>query len=215
MVKYSCERCGKEFSQKSHYDSHNRRKTHCENNADKIKALVDKAVEKKLKELNKKLIVENKEEVIINTEVMDTHQSKQPKKFKIKMKLISDGDVAGALLVTDRNSNVDLFLGTGGGPEGVIAASALDAYNFNFKGRFIFSTDEDKARAKKMGIVDLNKKYNLKDIIKGDSIFSATGITSGDLVKGVIKKENVFLTESLVTHKSQNLIKKIEKNIII
>ena len=137
------------------------------------------------------------------------------KKFKIKMKLISDGDVAGALLVTDRNSNVDLFLGTGGGPEGVIAASALDAYNFNFKGRFIFSTDEDKARAKKMGIVDLNKKYNLKDIIKGDSIFSATGITSGDLVKGVIKKEKAFLTETLVTHKSQNLIKKIEKTIII
>ena len=68
MVKYSCERCGKGFSQKSHYDSHNRRKTPCENNADKIKALVDKAVEEKLKELNnKKLIVENKEEVIINT----------------------------------------------------------------------------------------------------------------------------------------------------
>ena len=72
MVKYSCEQCGKEFSQKSHYDSHNRRKTPCENNADKIKALVDKAVEEKLKELNnKKLIVEN-EELIVNTEVMQT-----------------------------------------------------------------------------------------------------------------------------------------------
>ena len=70
MVKYSCERCGKEFSQKSHYDSHNRRKTPCENNADKIKSLVDKAVEEKLKELNKKVIVENTEEVIINTKVI-------------------------------------------------------------------------------------------------------------------------------------------------
>ena len=70
MVKYSCERCGKEFSQKSHYDSHNRRKTPCENNADKIKYLVDKAVEEKLKELNKKVIVENTEEVIINTKVI-------------------------------------------------------------------------------------------------------------------------------------------------
>lgn len=70
MVKYSCERCGKGFSQKSHYDSHNRRKTPCENNADKIKALVDKAVEEKLKELNnKKLIVEN-EDVNINTDTM-------------------------------------------------------------------------------------------------------------------------------------------------
>ena len=75
MVKYSCERCGKEFSQKSHYDSHNRRKTPCENNSDKIKTLVDKAVEEKLKELNKKMIVENKEEVIVNTELME-HQPK-------------------------------------------------------------------------------------------------------------------------------------------
>jgi DNA adenine methylase len=83
MVKYSCERCGKGFSQKSQYDSHNRRKTPCENNADKIKAHVDKAVEEKLKELNKKLIVEN--EVTVNTEVMNTHQSK---KFKIKKKNI-------------------------------------------------------------------------------------------------------------------------------
>ena len=76
MVKYSCERCGKGFSQKSHYDSHNRRKTPCENNADKIKTLVDKAVEEKIKEINnKKLIVENKEEVIINTYTME-HQPK-------------------------------------------------------------------------------------------------------------------------------------------
>ena len=85
MVKYLCERCRKEFSQKSHYDSHNRRKTPCENNVDKIKALVDKAVEEKLKELNnKKLNVEN-EEVIVNTEVMDTHQSKQPKNLRLKI----------------------------------------------------------------------------------------------------------------------------------
>ena len=133
------------------------------------------------------------------------------KNFKIKMKLISDGDVAGALLVTDKNFNVDLFLGIGGGPEGVIAASALDCYNCNFKGKFIFSTDQDKLRAKKMGIDDFDKKYDLKDIVSGDSIFSATGITNGDLVKGVKKNDNKFMTETLVTHKSQNLVKKIEK----
>lgn len=133
------------------------------------------------------------------------------KNFKIKMKLISDGDVAGALLVTDKNFNVDLFLGIGGGPEGVIAASALDCYNCNFKGKFIFSTDQDKLRAKKMGIDDFDKKYDLKDIISGDSIFSATGITNGDLVRGVKKNNNKFTTETLVTHKSQNLVKKIEK----
>ena len=81
MVKYSCERCGKEFSQKSHYDSHNRRKTPCENNADKIKALVDKAVEEKLKELNnKKLIVEN-EEVNVNTSIMNQISNKSPLRY--------------------------------------------------------------------------------------------------------------------------------------
>tara|TARA_B110000238_G_C16091233_1_gene423916 strand:+ start:1134 stop:1397 length:264 start_codon:yes stop_codon:yes gene_type:complete len=80
MVKYSCERCEKGFSQKSHYDSHNRRKTPCENNADKIKEQVDKVIEEKLKELNnKKLIVKN-EEVKVNTEVMDNQQSNYSKK---------------------------------------------------------------------------------------------------------------------------------------
>tara|TARA_Y100000590_G_scaffold414235_1_gene510946 strand:+ start:1314 stop:2261 length:948 start_codon:yes stop_codon:yes gene_type:complete len=135
--------------------------------------------------------------------------------FKIKKKLISDGDVAGALLVANKKFNIDMFLGIGGGPEGVIAASALDAYNCNFKGRFIFSTDEDKIRAKKMGIKDLNKKYDLKDIVKADSIFSATGITSGELVNGVKSNKNEFITQTLITHKSKNFIKKIEKTTII
>ena len=135
-------------------------------------------------------------------------------KLKIKTKLIKDGDVAGALLVTNKNFKVDLFLGIGGGPEGVIAASALDCYNCNFQGKFIFSTEQDKLRAKNMGISDLEKKYDLKDIVIGDSIFSATGITSGDLVHGVKKRNNEFTTETLITHKSQNLIKKIRKTII-
>jgi len=135
--------------------------------------------------------------------------------FKIKKKLITDGDVAGALLVTNKKFNVDMFIGIGGGPEGVIVASALDAYNCNFKGKFIFSTEQDKIRAKKMGITDLNKKYDLKDIVKADSIFSATGITSGELVNGVKNDKNEFITETLITHKSKNFIKKIEKTTII
>ena len=106
-------------------------------------------------------------------------------------------------------------MGIGGGPEGVIAASALDCYNCNFKGKFIFSTGQDKLRAKKMGIDDFDKKYDLKDIVPGDSIFSATGITNGDLVRGVKKYNNEFTTETLVTHKSQNLVKKIEKFTVI
>ena len=131
-------------------------------------------------------------------------------KLKVNLKLISDGDVSGALLVTDEKYNVDIFLGIGGGPEGVLAASALDAFNCNFQGRFLFKTEKDKARAKKMGINDLTKKYELNEIIKGDSIFCATGITSGDLVAGIEIQGNEFFSETLVTHKSSG-IKKVMK----
>ena len=83
------------------------------------------------------------------------------KQLKVNLKLITDGDVSGALLVTDNKYNVDIFLGIGGGPEGVLAASALDSFGCSFQGRFLFETDEDKSRAKKMGIKDLKKKLIL------------------------------------------------------
>ena len=135
---------------------------------------------------------------------------KKLKNLKVNLKLITDGDVSGALLVTDDKYKVDIFLGTGGGPEGVLAASALDAYGCKFQGRFIFKTDNDISRAKSMGIKDLNKKYELNEIIKGDSIFCASGITSGDLVNGVIIDGEKFITETLVTHKNStiNIVKK-------
>jgi len=132
------------------------------------------------------------------------------KNLKVNLKLITDGDVSGALLVTDQKYNVDIFLGIGGGPEGVLAASALDAFNCFFQCRFLFDTEEDITRAKKMGIIDLKKKYDLKEIITGDSIFCATGITSGDLVSGINIDNNDFTSETLITHKSAGL-KKIIK----
>ena len=132
------------------------------------------------------------------------------KKMKVNLKLITDGDVSGALLVTEDKYNVDIFLGIGGGPEGVLAAAALDTYKCNFQGRFIFDTEEDKRRAKKMGIIDLTKKYELSEIVKGDSIFCATGITSGDLVSGIKFEGNEFISETLVTHKSTGLKKVIK-----
>ena len=128
-----------------------------------------------------------------------------------KTKLITDGDVAGALLVTNKNFNIDLFIGIGGGPEGVLAASALDTFNCFFQGRFIFDNDDDKDRAKNMGINDLNKKYSLNEIISGDSIFCATGITSGDLVKGISVDGKTFTSETLVTHKNSNIKENISK----
>ena len=129
------------------------------------------------------------------------------KNLKVNLKLITDGDVSGALLVTDQKYNVDIFLGIGGGPEGVLAASALDAFDCFFQCRFLFDTIEDKTRAKKMGIIDLEKKYHLKEIITGDSIFCATGITSGDLVSGINIDSNDFTSETLITHKSAGLKK--------
>ena len=132
------------------------------------------------------------------------------KNLGVKLKLISDGDVSGALMVTDKKYNVDLFLGIGGGPEGVLAASALDTFNCFFQGKFIFESNDEKKRAKKMGINDLDKKYELNEIISGDSIFCATGITSGDLVSGIEIIGNEFISETLITHKSSGL-KKIIK----
>ena len=125
--------------------------------------------------------------------------------MNVKMKLLTDGDVSGALMVTNEKFNVDIFLGIGGGPEGVLAASAIDTFGCKFQGRFLFENDKDIQRAKKMGIKDLNKKYDLKEIVKGDSIFCATGITVGDLVNGINLKDNKFITETFVTHKSSNM----------
>ena len=127
------------------------------------------------------------------------------KSLKVNLKLISDGDICGALLVTDNKYNVDLFLGIGGGPEGVISAAALDAYGCKFQGRFLFATDQDKSRANKMGIFDLSKKYELSEIVKGDSIFCATGITSTEMVAAIKKENTKFITETLVTHKESTI----------
>ena len=133
------------------------------------------------------------------------------KDLNVKLKLISDGDVSGALLVTKDEYNIDIFLGIGGGPEGVLAASALDAYGCFFQGKFLFDNEEDKLRAKKMGIENFDKKYELNEIVSGDSIFCATGITSGDLVSGINLTNNSFTSETLITHKSSGF-KKILKS---
>ena len=130
--------------------------------------------------------------------------------LNVKLKLIKDGDVAGAILVTDDKYDVDIFLGIGGGPEGVLAAAALDAFGCKFQGRFLFETENDIKRARDMGIKDLDKKYELNEIIKGETVFCATGITDGDLVKGVSIVKNEFYTETFVTH--TNSLKNVIKN---
>ena len=148
----------------------------------------------------------NKDVSLITACILDRPRHKkiidELKELKVNLKLITDGDVLGALYVSDPKYNVDIFLGIGGWPEGVLAASALDAYNCHFQGRFIFDNDKDIKDANKMGITDLNKKYELNEIIKGDSIFCSTGITSSDMLSGVEINDNKYTTETLVTHKS-------------
>ena len=137
------------------------------------------------------------------------------KELGVKIKLITDGDVLGALYVSNPKYNVDIFLGIGGGPEGVLAASALDAFDCHFQCRFIFDNEKDIKDAKEMGISDFNKKYELNEIIKGDSIFCLTGITSGEMLDGVEINENKYITETLVTHKSLKFKKIIKRTNLI
>ena len=167
---------------------------------------IDFPLEKNIKNIAdaKNKNIENITACLLNRPRHD-HIIEKLKSMKVKLKLITDGDVSGALLVTAKKHNVDVFLGIGGGPEGVLAASALDAYGCKFQGRFIFETDDDKNRARAMGITDLNKKYDINEIVKGDSIFCATGITSGDLVSGVKIDKGKVYTETLVTHKNSTI----------
>jgi fructose-1,6-bisphosphatase II / sedoheptulose-1,7-bisphosphatase len=137
------------------------------------------------------------------------------KDLNVNIKLITDGDVLGALYVSDPKYNVDMYLGIGGGPEGVLAASALDAFNCHFQGRFIFDNDKNINEAKKMGITDLERKYELNEIIKGDTIFCATGITNSEILIGIDIKDENYTSETLVTHKDSNFKKIIKKTNLI
>ena len=210
MVKYSCERCGKEFSQKSHYDSHNRRKTPCENNADKIKALVDKAVEEKLKELNnKKLIVEN-EEVNVNTDTMEHQQPKEVKKFKIKKKKLK--------IIDNKFKFIDLFAGTGA------FTLALEKSN---KFKCVFTNDMMECSKKIYELNNPTHTFTLKDL----NTINVSDIPSHNLLCGGFpcqpfsiagekkgfddKRSNVFwkIVEILEKHNPEIIILENVKNL--
>jgi fructose-1,6-bisphosphatase II / sedoheptulose-1,7-bisphosphatase len=174
---------------------------------------LDYPLEKNIKNLSE---FKNKDISSLTVCVLDRPRHKKIidklKDLKINIKLITDGDVLGALYVSDPKYNVDMFLGIGGGPEGVLTACALDAYNCHFQGRFIFDNKKDIDEAKSMGITDLNKKYELNEIVKGDSIFCASGITTSEVLNGIIIEGDKYTSETLVTHKNTNF-KKIVKSI--
>ena len=174
---------------------------------------LDFPLEKNIKNLSD---FKNKDVSLLTVCILDRPRHKviidKLKDLNVNIKLITDGDVLGALYVSDPKYNVDMFLGIGGGPEGVLAACALDTYDCHFQGRFIFDNEKDINEAKSMGLTDLNKKYELNEIIKGDSIFCASGITNNEVLKGIVIDRDEFVSETLVTHKNSNF-KKVIKSI--
>ena len=139
------------------------------------------------------------------------HIIKELNRLNVKINFITDGDIAGVLSVIGSNPKNDIYYSTGGGPEGVLAAAALSCYGGQLQGRLVLNDDE-KIRAKKLGIKDFKKKYNINDIIKGDVIFCATGVTDGDLAKGVKDLGNEYEVNTFVLHKNKK-VNKIITNI--
>jgi len=131
-----------------------------------------------------------------------------------KIKFISDGDVSGAISVAYPNSAIDIYIGIGGAPEGVLAASALKCFGAQMQTRLFFQNENEKKRAITMGIKDLHKKYTIEDMVKGDVIFCATGVTDGELFKGIKDFGDSFESETLVLHsnsKTNKIIKRKSK----
>ncbi len=124
------------------------------------------------------------------------------------IQLIPDGDVAGVIATTNPDTTVDMYMGTGGAPEGVLAAAALRCVGGQFKGRLLFRNDDERLRAKKWGIEDLDKVYDLEELARGDCIFAATGVTDGSLLEGVKNlRDGRITTESVVMRASSGTVR--------
>ena len=160
--------------------------------------LLAEAKNKKISELNACVLKRPRHDHIV----------KDLTKMGVNINYITDGDIAGALSVIGENPKNDIYYSTGGAPEGVVVAAALSCYGGQIQGRLVLD-DEGKVRAKKLGIKDFNKKYNIDDMVKGDVIFCATGVTTGELAEGVKDLGNEFEVNSFVLHKSQRIIKSI------
>ena len=135
------------------------------------------------------------------------------KSMNVNISFITDGDVSGVISVSNPKSKIDIFLGIGGGPEGVLAAAALDCLGCQMQTRLFFQDEDEKIRAKNLGITNLQKKYNINEMIRDDVIFCATGVTDGDLVKGIRDLGNYFESETLLLHKSSKTNKIIKNKI--
>jgi fructose-1,6-bisphosphatase II / sedoheptulose-1,7-bisphosphatase len=129
---------------------------------------------------------------------------------KARVFLIQDGDVAGVIATATRGTGVDMYVGIGGAPEGVLAAAALRCIGGQMQGRLLFSDDDEKQRAQRMGITDFNRKYSIMDMAKGDVMFAATGVTDGAMLKGVKRFDGGASTHSIVMRASTGTVRYIE-----
>ncbi|MDD3030492.1 MAG: class II fructose-bisphosphatase [Alphaproteobacteria bacterium] len=127
-----------------------------------------------------------------------------------RIMLIGDGDVAGVMATSQPETGVDMYLGSGGAPEGVLAAAALQCIGGFMQGRLLFRNDDEKARAAKSGVTDLNRKYELNDLAHGDVMFSATGVTNGTLLKGVRRFPGGAVTHTMMMRSSSGTVRIIE-----
>ena len=123
------------------------------------------------------------------------------------IQLIPDGDVAGVIAVTNPDTTIDVYMGSGGAPEGVLAAAALRCVGGQFQGRLLFRNDDERARAEKWGVTDLDRIYKLEDLAQGDVIFAATGVTDGSLLEGVKQRGDCTTTESVVMRASTGTVR--------
>jgi fructose-1,6-bisphosphatase II / sedoheptulose-1,7-bisphosphatase len=125
------------------------------------------------------------------------------------IKLIPDGDVAGVIATADPDTGIDVYIGTGGAPEGVLAAAALRCVGGQIQGRLVFRNDDEVGRARRWGIDDLERVYTIKDMAKGDCIFAATGVTDGSLLQGVHRRKTCVTTQSIVMRASSGTIRRV------
>ncbi len=121
--------------------------------------------------------------------------------------LITDGDVAGVIATSDPATGIDIYIGRGGAPEGVLAASALRCVGGQFQARLFFKSDDEKKRAAKLGITNFDRKYTLKELASGDVIFAATGVTNGSMLQGVRRTQDFIFTHSVVMRSSSGTVR--------
>ncbi|MEE2879028.1 MAG: fructose-bisphosphatase class II, partial [Pseudomonadota bacterium] len=123
--------------------------------------------------------------------------------------LISDGDVAGVINTTNADTGIDLYVGQGGAPEGVLAAAALKCVGGQMQGRLVFRNEDEKGRARRVGIEEFDRKYALSELASSETVFCATGVTKGGLVDGVITQAGVTITDTLVMSSADGMVRKI------